>query len=224
VLSLLALLSAVAPALAPALAEPLTHAQRLWLYVTLAASPILTEELGALLGGVAVSQGQLRLVLAIFAVTAGGWLATTLLYVFGWWRGRWVRERFPSAGAAMKRWLRAVRRRPWRSALAVRFAFGARLLLPLACGAAHLRPVLYLVGSLVSSIVWSSLFVLLGFWFGDTAVGAIQVVRRYDQYAVGVVAGLAVVVGLILRRRRRARAAAAAATAAAATTAPVEPG
>jgi O-antigen/teichoic acid export membrane protein len=105
VLSLLALLSAVAPVLA----EPLTHAQRLWLYVTLAASPILTEELGALLGGVAVSQGQLRLVLAIVAVTLGGWLATTALYVFGWWKGRWVRGRFPKAGAAMKRWLRALR-------------------------------------------------------------------------------------------------------------------
>jgi membrane protein DedA with SNARE-associated domain len=204
VLSLLALLSAVAPALA----EPLTHAQRLWLYVTLAASPILTEELGALLGGVAVSQGQLRLVLAIVAVTLGGWLATTALYVFGWWKGRWVRGRFPKAGAAMKRWLRAVRRRPWGSALAVRFAFGARLLLPLACGAAHLRPHVYLIGSLISSIVWSSLFVLLGFWFGAAAVGALEVVRRYDQYAVGVIAGLAVVVWLTIRRRRHARAAA----------------
>ena len=155
-----------------------------------------------------MSQGQLRLATAIVAVTAGGWLATTALYVFGWWKGRWVRGRFPSAGAAMKRWLRAVRRRPWGSALAVRFAFGARLLLPLACGAAHLRPHVYLVGSLISSIVWSSLFVMLGFWFGDTAVGAIQVVRRYDQYAVGVVAGLATLVWLIIRQRRRARAAA----------------
>jgi hypothetical protein len=33
-------------------------------------------------------------------------------------------------------------------------------------------------------------------------------VRRYDQYAVGVIAGLAVVVWLTIRRRRHARAAA----------------
>jgi membrane protein DedA with SNARE-associated domain len=160
---------------------------------------------------VAVSQGQLRLATAIAAVTLGGWLATAALYVFGWWRGRWLRQRFPRAGATMKRWLRAVRRRPWRSALAVRFAFGARLLLPLACGAAHMRPDVYLLGTLVSSVVWSALFVWLGALFGETAVGAIQVVRRYDQYAVGVVAGLAVVVWLTLRHRRQRRAAAAAA-------------
>ena len=114
----------------------------------------------------------------------------------------------------MKRWLRAVRRRPWRSALAVRFAFGARLLLPLACGAAHMRADVYLLGTLVSSVVWSALFVWLGALFGETAVGAIQVVRRYDQYAVGVVAGLVVVVWLTLRHRRQRRAATAAAAAA----------
>lgn len=180
----------------------------MWLHLTLAASPILTEELGALLGGVAVSQGQVRLGTAILALTLGGWVATALLYALGRWRGRWVRRRFPAVGTTMKRWLRAVRRRPWGSALAVRFAFGARLLLPLACGAAHLRPDVYLVGSLVSSAVWSTVFALLGFWFGDAAVGVLHAVRRYDQYAVGVLAGLAVLAWLMIRRRRRARAAA----------------
>ncbi len=189
--------------------ETLTHAERLWLYLTLAASPILTEELGALLGGVAASQGQVRLVTAIAALAIGGWVATTLLYALGWWRGRWVRRRFPAVNAPMKRWLRAVRRRPWGSALAVRFAFGARLLLPLACGAAHLRPDVYLLGSLASSVAWSAIFAVLGFWFGDAAVTVLQAVRRYDQYAVGVVAGLAVLAWLMIRRRRRLRAAAA---------------
>ncbi len=186
--------------------ETLTHAERLWLYLTLAASPILTEELGALLGGVAASQGQVRLVTAIVALTLGGWVATGLLYALGRWRGRWVRRRFPAVNAPMKRWLRAVRRRPWGSALAVRFAFGARLLLPLACGAAHLRLDVYLLGTLVSSVVWSAVFAVLGFWFGDAAVTVLQAIRRYDQYAVGVVAGLAVLGWLMIRRRRRARA------------------
>ncbi|MGZ8414539.1 MAG: DedA family protein [Gemmatirosa sp.] len=186
--------------------DTLSHAEQLWLYLTLAASPILTEELGALLGGVAASQGQVRLVPAIVALTVGGWVATTLLYVLGRWRGRWVRRRFPAVGTTMKRWLRAVRRRPWGSALAVRFAFGARLLLPLACGAAHLRLDVYLIGSLLSSVVWSTVFALLGFWFGDAAVTVLHGIRRYDQYAVGVVAGLAVLAWLMIRRRRRNRA------------------
>jgi len=92
----------------------------------------------------------------------------------------------------------------WRSALAVRYAFGARLLLPLACGAAHLRPDLYLAATFVSSATWSVLFALLGFWFGETALQALAHVQRYDEYAAGVAAGVALLVWLMVRRRRRA--------------------
>ena len=201
-----------APTAALLLAAALTHGERLWLYLTFAATPIVTEELAPLLAGLAASQGRVRFVPVLVALTLGGWVATTLLYALGWWRGRWVRRRFPKAGAAMKKWLRAVRRRPWRTAFAVRFAFGARLLLPLACGAAHVRPGVYLLGSFVSSAAWSALFAGLGYGFGETALAALHQVRRYDQYAAGVLAGLAVLAWLMIRRRRRARPTGAAAT------------
>lgn len=175
----------------------------MWLHLTLAASPILTEELGALLGGVAVSQGQVQLGTAILALTLGGWVATALLYALGRWRGRWVRRRFPAVGTTMKRWLRAVRRRPWGSALAVRFAFGARLLLPLACGAAHVHPFRYLVGSAISSIAWTVVFTEVGFVFGEAAIVALRRMEDYDQYVVAVAVGLAVVAWLIWRDRKR---------------------
>lgn len=184
----------------------LSPAEQLWLCITLGASQAVTEELAPLVGGLAVSQGRVALGPVLLALSLGGWILTGLLYVLGRWRGRWVRRRFPRVGTTMKRWLRAVRRRPWRSALSVRFFFGARLLLPLACGAAHVRPDVFLIGSLVSSIVWSTVFVLLGFWFGDDALAAIAWVRRYDQYAAGVIAGLIVLAWLMLRRRARARA------------------
>jgi hypothetical protein len=102
--------------------------------------------------------------------------------------------------------LRAVRRRPWRSALAVRWAFGARVLLPIACGASHLRLPLYLTGTLLSSVVWSAVFVGIGYAFGDTAVGVLRVVRRYDQWIVlGFVFALALVWAAVQRRREGAR-------------------
>jgi membrane protein DedA with SNARE-associated domain len=108
----------------------------------------------------------------------------------------------------IKRLLRAVRRRPWRSALAVRYAFGARVLLPLACGAAHVRPDVYLAATFVSSATWSTLFTLLGYWFGQAALAALDRVRAYDQYVAGAAVGLAVLAWLVVRRRARARAAA----------------
>ncbi len=168
-------------------------------YLALAAGPITVEELAPLGAGAAASQGELALWPAVAAMTVGGWLATAVLYALGRWRGRWIRRRFPRAGGVIKRLLRAVRRRPWQSALAVRYAFGARVLLPLACGAAHVRPDVYLTATFVSSVTWSTLFALLGFWFGQAAREAFL---RYDQYLAGVVAGAAVLAWLVVRRRR----------------------
>ncbi|MBV9878886.1 MAG: VTT domain-containing protein [Gemmatirosa sp.] len=183
----------------------MTPLQELWAYVTLGASSIVTEELAPLVGGVAASQGELGLKRVMFALALGSWLATAILYVLGWWRGRWVRRRWPSVGRYMKRALRAVRRRPWRSALAVRFAFGARLLLPLACGAAHLSLFTYLVGTAVSSIVWAVLFTEIGYLFGEAAVSALKRMEHYDQYVAAVAIGVAIVVWLMIRGRHQRR-------------------
>jgi membrane protein DedA with SNARE-associated domain len=183
---------------------PLTPLQELWAYVTLGASTIVTEELTPIVGGLAASQGELGLKRVMVAIAVGGWIATTLLYLLGAWRGRWVRRRWPTVGRYMKRALKAVRKRPWRSALAVRFAFGARLLLPLACGAAHLPMWIYLVGSAVSSVLWAVVFTEVGYLFGEAAVTALKRMEHYDEYVIAVVLGVSVV-GLLIYRERRAR-------------------
>lgn len=202
-----ATLAAQAPDVLAATAR--TPLQALGVYLSLAAGPILTEELAPLVAGAAASQGELRLWPAVVVMALGGWIATAILYALGRWRGRWIRRRFPRAGGVIKRLLRAVRRRPWRSALAVRYAFGARVLLPLACGAAHVRPDVYLTATFVSSVTWSTLFTLLGYWFGQTALNALAHVQRYDQYAAAAAILLALLVWMVIRRRRAAAAAAA---------------
>ncbi len=197
------------PAPAGLAATALTPLQQLSAYLTLTVTPIITEELAPILGGVAASQRQLGLVRVIVAVTIGGWIGTALFYLLGTWRGPWVRRRFPQAGRAIDTLTRAVCKRPWRASFVVRFAFGARWLLPLACGVAHVRPTTFFVGSLAGSAAWSTVFVLVGYEFGEAAIHTLERVRSYDRYAY-VLAAVAAVVGAIvlLRRRRRRRAAA----------------
>ena len=158
-----------------------------------------------MLGGVAASQGQLGLVRVIIAVTIGGWIATGLLYLLGAWRGPWVRRRFPQAEPALGKLLRAVGKRPWRASFAVRMAFGARLLLPLACGVAHVRPMTYFVGSLAGSAVWATVFSVIGYEFGQAAVRTLEHVRSYDRYMYALTAVAVIVVLVVFLRRRRAR-------------------
>ena len=185
-------------------ATALSPLEQLSAYLTLAVTPILTEELAPILGGLAVSQGQLGLERAIAAVTAGGWAFAAFLYLIGAWRGPWVRQRFPKAEGPIDALTRAVAKRPWRASFAVRWAFGARIFLPLACGVAHVRPSTYFVGSLAGSAAWATTFVLIGYEFGDAAVRALERVRSYDRYVYALAAAAAVVgAGVLWRRRAR---------------------
>ena len=84
------------------------------------------------------------------------------LYFLGRWRSVWIRKRWPRLARPLARTLLGVRRAPWRSSLAVRYAYGLRLTLPIACGVAHVPIAEYLAGSGISSFTWASLFTVLG--------------------------------------------------------------
>jgi membrane protein DedA with SNARE-associated domain len=145
--------------------------------------------------------GHLSLVAVGAWITAGTWAAHILLYFLGRWRGDWVRRRWPSLRVFMLRVFRVVRRHPWRCALAVRFAYGLRLTLPLACGAARVPLWLYVVGSGISALVWSYLFTLAGWGFGEASLRILGHMRRYEvKIALGIV--IAVIALFYLMRKR----------------------
>lgn len=181
----------------------LSHLAQVWAYVSLGASGILTEEAAPLVGGFAAHEGHLGFVRVVLACAIGVWAAGIGLYVLGRWRGKWVRKRFRRIGRYVTRLLVFVRRRPWRSTFAVRFAFGARIVLPIACGAARLRIPVFLIGSAVASLVWAALFATLGWLFGDAALLVIGHIRRYEDVIAGLLVASVVVVAVILIIRHR---------------------
>ena len=174
---------------------------RLWWYASLAATGIITEEATPLIGGLAAHDGHIRLLTAGMSVASGTWLAAILLYWVGRWRGDWVLERFPRARTTMLSALKTVRRHPWRSSLAVRFAYGLRLTLPIACGAARVPIGLYLVASAISALVWAFLFTLLGWGFGHTALLVLDQVMRYEKYLVLAILAGSLIALIVMRRR-----------------------
>jgi membrane protein DedA with SNARE-associated domain len=174
---------------------------RLWAYVTLGATGIVTEEATPLIGGLAAHDGRLDLWSVAMWITAGTWIADILLYYLGRWRGHWVRKRWRRVRNFILRALRIVRRHPWRSSLAVRFAYGLRITLPIACGAARVPIVIYLIGSGISSFVWSFAFTLLGWGFGRTTLIVLGRVQQYEKFLIP---GIVVVLGFVfwLMRKR----------------------
>ena len=101
----------------------------------------------------------------------------------------------------MLRTLTLVRRHPWRSSIAVRWAFGLRLTLPLACGAARVPIAIYLIGSAIGALTWGYTFTLLGWGFGETTLLVLGHVKRYEKYLVLAIL-LASLAALIVMRRR----------------------
>jgi membrane protein DedA with SNARE-associated domain len=175
--------------------------ERMWAYVTLGAMGIVWEEASPLIGGLAAHDRNLRLLSVILAVALGTWLATLALYLLGRWRGYWLRKRWPRFRVLILRSVAVVRRHPWRASFAVRFAYGLRLALPLACGVGRVPLVVYCVGSGASSVAWSLTFSILGWGLGRTTQTLIGHVRELEPLIGAVLVALMVLGFSVLRRR-----------------------
>lgn len=184
---------------APAWLAVLTDAP--WTYTVLGASAILTEELSPVFGGIAVHEGELRLLPLIVAITLGGWVATALLYALG--RLKWdvIRRRVPSMRAAGTVALRVVGAHPLKASFLVRYAFGLRIMLPLACGAARVPLYLYLPVSLLGSLAWTATYTMLGYAAGEAAVQAFSYFGKIGK--VGTVVIIAAAVWFFMRWERQ---------------------
>jgi membrane protein DedA with SNARE-associated domain len=176
-----------------------------WTYIVLGASAILTEELAPIFGGIAVHEKELRLVPLLVAITLGGWIATALLYTVGRLKWEAIRRRFPRTRATGTVALRVVRRNPVTASFLVRFAFGLRIVLPMACGAARMPLYLYLPVSLLGSIAWTAVFTALGYVAGEAAVQAIGKLSKVGEIVGAVIVTVAVFAFLRWQRRRRER-------------------
>lgn len=173
-----------------------------WTYAALGASAIVTEELSPIFAGIAAHEGELHLWRAIAALTIGGWVATTLLYLIG--RSKWdyIRRRWPRTRAAGTVALRRVARKPVATSFLVRFIFGLRLVLPLVSGAARVPAAIYLPVSFAGSALWSIVYTFIGYVAGEAAVNVMGKLDRAAEIP-GAVLVTALVLALLRWNRRR---------------------
>ncbi len=179
----------------------MTLLERLWKYTALGASSIVFEEANPIFGGIAARHGRAGMLGVVVAVTLGSWAASLALYYIGRWRIDWVRAKWPEKHRLLDGALAIVGRHPWRASLAVRFAYGLRLPLPIACGAARLPVGLYALAAGISSLVWALVFGYLGLAFGGAAIALLQFTHSLEVRLGVLVLVLAMVLTFIMRRR-----------------------
>ena len=183
-------------------AEYVSPLQRLWKYVALGLTSIVFEEANPIFGGIAAENGRLKLTGVILAVAVGTWIPSIALYFVGRWRIDWVRARWPDRQRMLDAALAIVKRNPWRASLVVRFAYGLRLPVPIACGAAPVSLPVYIIASGISCWAWSALFVFLGWKTGGAALAFLGFTTRYDV-RLAFVAIVLIATLFFMRRRRR---------------------
>ena len=175
--------------------------ERIWKYTLLGASSIIFEEANPIFGGIAARHGRAGMLGVVVAVALGTWAASIALYYIGKWRIDWVRARWPEKQKLFDGALRIVERHPWRASLAVRFAYGLRLPVPIACGAARVPLTVYVIASGISCWVWSIAFAYLGLAFGGAAIALLQFTHRLEVRLGALAVVLFVVLMFIIRRR-----------------------
>lgn len=184
----------------------LAYLHEAWAYIALGASAIFTEELAPLLGGFAAEQGHLGFTRVVLIVAAGVWAATIGLYFLGRWRAGWVRLKLRGAPPIVRRLLTTMRWSPWTATITARFAFGGRIILPLACGAAHVPIWIFLTGNAVASVIWALVYAALGWFFGQTAVMVLGRVKEFEGLLTALLVLLSVGAFFWIRRsQKRAR-------------------
>jgi len=66
-----------------------------------------------------------------------------------------------------------------------------------------MRIPIFLVGTAAASLIWATLFAMVGWLFGETALLVLGHIRRYDDMIAGLLVVGVVLVFVVLVRRRR---------------------
>ena len=180
----------------------LSRLNEAWAHVALGLSAIITEEIAPVVGGFAVQQGHLMFSHVVAACAIGVWCLALGSYAIGHYNRAWVRLSIRRRSKTVKRLMGAMRSRPWRSSVASRFAFGARIAFSMACGASRVPFGIYAAGSAIGAVIWAVVFTGLGWFFGESAVLVVGHVRRYEDAIVALLVVAGVVGYLVVRRRR----------------------
>jgi membrane protein DedA with SNARE-associated domain len=169
------------------------------LYAALFLTVIWQEEAAPLAGALAAHHGHADLWLVWAACTLGTWVGDVTLWAVGR-RGKKVLAR-PGVARA----LALVREHPRAAPLAVRFAYGMRLTLPIACGAAGVGLPGFVLWAGLSAVAWAGLFTLLGWTVGEAAVRLFREAEHYELPAVIAVFAIGAALYALHWLRRRAR-------------------
>lgn len=151
-----------------------------------------------LLGGYAAHRGYLALPWVIATAFVAAVASDQMYFYLGRRHGARLLARHPRLQAKVDAALHRVERHGTPIVLGMRFLWGLRTALPMAVGMSRMSARRFLLLNLVSAVLWSSCFGLIGFGAGQLLEQLIDDLHRNE---VWIVAGLLIVaLGVVMQR------------------------
>lgn len=171
--------------------------------ITVLAGSMLEGETVLLLAGYAAHRGYLDFSAVVAVATLGAMIGDQVWFALGRRQGTHLIERRPWLGDKTRRALFLIERHSVKILLAMRFAWGLRIALPIAVGMTHIPWQRFLLLNLFSALLWAPLIAGAGYVFGALLAPHVTGLRRVEHWGMLAVVMLALVVHLAARRRRR---------------------
>ena len=155
-----------------------------------------------LLGAYAVHQGYLQMPWVIGFGAAAAFVSDQFYFYLGRRRGPSIEQKYPRIHQRLDKVSGFVNRHPVTTVLLMRFAWGLRIVLPIALGMGRMRAALYVPLSALASVLWAAVVAFFGV---EISAFARQLVGNLRHHEHEILLGTAVVALLVALWQLRLR-------------------
>jgi len=171
--------------------------------ITVLAGSLLEGETVLLLAGYAAHQGYLDFAAVVAVAAVGAVIGDQVWFVLGRREGNRLIARRPSLDGEVRRALALIEHHSVKILLAMRFAWGLRIALPVAVGISRIPWQRFTLLNLLSALLWAPMVAGVGYVFGALLARHIDGLHRVEHWGMLAVVMLALIVRLAARRHRR---------------------
>lgn len=166
-------------------------------YWLMAFGALIEGETFLLAGGIAASQGMLHVPGLIVLAIVGSVIHDNAFFALGRFGGRAILDRKPSWHDKAEATLKLFDRYGVWLIIALRFMYGFRTIIPTVIGMSPISYIKFIIFDIIGGFLWSSTFILGGFYFGKAIELAFKSLHHYEVW-FGRVAIFAIIFAIII--------------------------
>ena len=162
---------------------------------------LLEGETILVLAGIAAQQGLLSLPAVVALAFLGGTLGDQIFFFIGRRYGQALLRQWSRFAPAAQRVNALLRRHDAWLIVGVRFMYGLRIAGPIAIGMSDVPALRFLAFNLLGAAIWAVVVSGVGYVFGQSLQWLIADLAHFEEIALVVIIGVAVLIAVVLRLR-----------------------